>query len=175
MSAHRLFFALTPTDATRARIEACAATLPAAAGRSTRADKLHLTLVFLGDVDPGLAQGAGENAAAKVQGFDFALEESDSFHGGTWILRAPAAKFAPLLDALRSELRAAGLHAPDEHRDFVPHVTLRRRATARLPRAPIAPIPWPARRLCLYDSDLGTGRYTRLGAWPLQAADDVSS
>ena len=175
MPGHRLFFALTPTDATRARVEALAATLPSTGGRDTRTDKMHLTLAFLGDADPATALRAGAKAAPQAQHFEFALDETDSFHGGTWILRAPATPFAALLAALRRELHAVGLHEPDEQRAFLPHLTLRRRAGARLPRAAVAPIPWLARSLCLYDSDLAAGRYTRLGEWPLAGADAVSS
>jgi 2'-5' RNA ligase len=169
----RLFFALSPTEQVRARILALAATLPSPDGRATRDAKIHLTLAFLGDADAVAALHAGERAAASTSAFDFALDATDSFPGATWILRAPPTPFAPLLAALTRELHATGLRAPDERRAFVPHVTLRRRAQARLPRAAIEPIAWRAGTMCLYDSDLHSGDYRRLGEWPL-LGDDVS-
>ena len=175
MPAHRLFFALTPSPDLRARIEALAAGLPPARGRAIRPDKMHLTLAFLGDAEPARACIAGERTANATRAFDFVLDETDSFHGGTWVLRAPPSDFAPLLGALRRELQANGLRASDENRPFVPHLTLRRRADAPLPRAAIVPIQWNAHGLCLYDSDLATGVYTRLGEWPLAGGDHVSS
>ena len=171
----RLFFALTPDPQVRARIAEQARRLCGSDAGGASAAKFHVTLAFLGKVAPAPSLRAGARAAASVAGFDFALDETDSFHGGTWILRAPAAPFAALVAALSRELHAEGLSAHDESRAFVPHVTLRRRAPARLPRAPIPPIPWQPRTLCLYDSDLASGQYTRLGEWPLAAGDRVSS
>jgi 2'-5' RNA ligase len=68
---------------------------------------------------------------------------------------------------LARELRRAGVRSPDELREFIPHVTLQRRDRLRLARAPITPIHWPARELCLYDSHLDTGEHERLAAWSL--------
>lgn len=171
---HRLFFALSPDADLVARIVALGEGLPEAGGRRTRPDKLHLTLVFLGDADPELARRAGARVAARVAAFDFALEQSDSFHGGTWILRASSAPFDALQAALAFELQAHGVPVHDESRAFIPHVTLRRRAANRLPRQPIVPIEWKARALCLYDSHLDSGEYERLGQWPL-AGDNAGA
>jgi 2'-5' RNA ligase len=165
MASHRLFYALTPGAEARARI---------AQHGAARPEQLHLTLAFLGDAQPSRALLAGERAAAQAAPFAFALDETDSFHGGTWILRAPAAAFTPLLDALHRHLHACGLRAQDEARPFVAHVTLRRRAPIALPRAAIAPIRWQADALRLYDSDLGSGRHALLGDWPLAGNNDVS-
>ena len=167
---HRLFFALSPGAAMRARIHAAANALPMGDGRRTAAEKLHLTLAFLGDASPAPAIEAGARAAASSVAFDFALDEIDSFPGGTWILRAPAEPFAPLVSALLRELHANGLRAHDEARAFIPHVTVRRRASTRLARTPIEAVAWPARQLRLYDSDLSSGAYQLLGEWPLGMA-----
>ena len=173
MARHRLFLALTPPAPVLAQITRQAEALPAD-GKATPPEKLHLTLAFLGDADPAAAAQAGAGAAARIAPFDFALDEADSFAGGVWFLRAPAAPFAALLAALFDALHAAGLHAHDASRAFVPHLTLRRRAAARLPRRAIAPIGWPARELRLYDSDLATGRYALRGRWPLAGGNTVN-
>jgi 2'-5' RNA ligase len=167
MDRHRLFFALTPDEGVRRQILEVAAALPDAGGRRTRADKFHLTLAFLGDADPEAARTAGMRAAADTAAFDFQLDEVDGFHGGIRILRAPSEAFAPLVSALARKLRKAGVSSRDESRQFVPHVTLQRRDTLRLARAPITPIHWLARELCLYDSHLDTGEHERLASWPL--------
>ena len=167
MHRHRLFFALTPDETTRQRIVEVARGLPGAGGRPTRPDQLHITLAFLGDADPGAARSAGERAAADTAAFDFELDEVDAFPGGIRILRAPADAFAPLVSALARELRQAGLRSREPAREFTPHATLRRRDQMPPARAPITPIHWPARELCLYDSHLDTGEHERLAAWPL--------
>jgi 2'-5' RNA ligase len=167
MERHRLFFALTPDEGVRRQILEVAAALPDAGGRATRPEKIHLTLAFLGDADPGGARAAGARAAADTAAFDFELDEVDGFHGGIRILRARAEAFAPLVFALLRELRRAGVPSRGQAREFIPHVTLWRRDNLRLARAPITPIPWPARELCLYDSHLDTGEHERIGSWPL--------
>ena len=67
----RLFFALWPSHETAAVLERWARPL---AGRGTPADKIHLTLAFLGEAEPERAA----RAARRVQGdaFDLPLEQA---------------------------------------------------------------------------------------------------
>ena len=179
LAAHRLFFALAPTPAVLAEIEAAAEALgvPAAGGRRTRAEKLHLTLAFLGDFDAAagtraISQAllAGARAAANVLSFDFVLDQAFSFAGARplWLLGGEAAPFKPLHVELMFALAAQQLVPRDAGRPFQPHVTLLRDARAPLPRTSIEPIHWRARELALFDSQLATGRYDIVERWPLQ-------
>ena len=176
-SAHRLFFALAPTPELVAHIEAAALALGAtgAGGRRTRADKLHVTLAFLGDFHAdsdalARALAVGAEVAACVGGFDFALDHAFSFPGARplWLLGGEAAPFATLHAQLLAALAGAGFQLRDAKRAFVPHVTLLRDARKALPHTPITPIDWRARELALYDSDLATGAYRILARWPLR-------
>jgi 2'-5' RNA ligase len=56
-----------------------------------------------------------------------------------------------------------------EERPFTPHVTLARRIRRPVARAAIEAIAWEARELTLVRSESGTGRYTIIKRWPLEA------
>jgi 2'-5' RNA ligase len=140
-SAHRLFFALAPTPAVLAEIESAAETLgvPAAGGRRTRPEKLHLTMAFLGDFDAAAGTSAisqalvaGAHTAGNVLAFDFVLDQAFSFSGARplWLLGGEAAPFKPLHVELMFALAARQLVPRDAGRPFLPHVTLLRDARA---------------------------------------------
>ena len=178
-SAHRLFFALAPTPAVLAQIESAAETLgvPAAGGRRTRPEKLHLTVAFLGDFDAAAGTSAisqalvaGAHTAGNVLAFDFVLDQAFSFSGARplWLLGGEAAPFKPLHVELMFALAARQLVPRDAGRPFLPHVTLLRDARAPLPRTSIDPIHWRASELALFDSQLATGRYDIVERWPLR-------
>ncbi len=128
---HRCFIALVPDAGTR---EAFAATPLAVAVRRVPVDQLHLTLAFLGSVSP--EKGALLSAALPsvvVPLPPLGVERVDYWPSRSHP-RLAVVSFAPC-DAL-AELEArvrtlvAGLGLPiDDHRPFLPHVTL-----ARLPR-----------------------------------------
>ena len=63
----RLFFALWPDEATRERMAALLKALRGARGRAVKAEKLHVTLAFIGNADADYHQCL-ESAAEEVQG-----------------------------------------------------------------------------------------------------------
>ena len=68
----RLFFALWPDEGVRAELARWTRALHAACGgRTTRADKLHLTLAFLGEVTSSIPRFV--LGRARVRGRDLAL------------------------------------------------------------------------------------------------------
>ncbi len=148
----RLFFALWPEpDCRDALVEARDAG-PAPRGRVIPAERLHLTLVFLGAT---AAERLGElRAIARAQehpGFTMLLDRAGHFGGRPgcgWI--GPLDPPPPLLalqESLQQSLLSAGWRL--DSRDFVPHVTLRR-GGAVVP--PVSPIRWPVKDFVLAES-----------------------
>ncbi|MBL8384690.1 MAG: RNA 2',3'-cyclic phosphodiesterase [Burkholderiales bacterium] len=153
----RLFVALWPDDATRARLADAALRLRPV-GRPVAAANLHLTLAFLGSV-PAARRAVAARAmrAAGVGAVDLVLDRWGHFPGArvAWVgPAAPPAALAGGQQRLAARLREAGFTL--EHRAFHPHVTLARDCAR--PTVPgLAPIPWPARRLALVRSHTGAG------------------
>ena len=167
----RLFFALWPDAPAAERLERLAREVArSAGGRAVPLDKIHLTVVFLGEVAPERATDAS-GVAASLPGADIAVRLNcvGSFAGAraAWAgSSSPAEALMALQSDLARGLRGAGFALED--RNFVPHVTLARRIVRAVPRAAIEPIGWHAAELALVRTEAGTGRYTTLEAWPLR-------
>ena len=174
----RVFFALWPTDDVRDRIYRAAQGLHRRlGGRLTRPDTLHLTLVFLGDVDSAkvvdLATAAGQ---IHSPGFELALDTRACWarnHIAHLTISTPSPGLLGLVEQLSDRLREAGVTF--DARRYVPHVTLIRHADcSRFPEpanehpAP-EPLFWSARDFVLVKSSLRPegARYEQLGRWPL--------
>ena len=94
------------------------------------ADALHLTLAFIGEVDPS-ARGRIEAALARVEGPTLTVELHGLGHFPhrgpprvVWTGASPAPELGALAASVRRELARAGF-AP-ERRKFAPHVTIAR-------------------------------------------------
>lgn len=142
--------------------------------RWVAAGSIHLTLKFLGDVDPGQVAAIGERIQAAASGyapFEVALTELGAFPSPRrprvlWAgLRAPAA-LASLQQALEAQLESLGFEP--EARPFTPHLTLaraRREADARqlagvasaLAAEPLRPVSAHLQELTLFRSQLDPG------------------
>lgn len=175
----RLFTALAVPAATAAALAPFRGGLPGA--RWIEPADYHVTLRFLGDVPPALAEDAAEalSALRARPALDITLERLAVFGGDRprAILAAVAA--TPELIDLQAEqerlMRRAG--AEPERRAFVPHVTLarlRREATpeavaAYLSQAPFfAPPRFSATEVVLYSArdSTGGGPYVAEAAFP---------
>ncbi len=171
----RLFFALWPDAALRARLVAHAARWRLAPpARATRPEQLHLTLLFMDRVPPSALDSLcaiGAAVAARTARFEFTLDAARVWPGGGIAHLAPHQP-PPALLALHAALRDAVVAAalPCDRRAFSAHVTLARRADPAAAPAAVAPLPWPAARLSLVQSMLGEGRYVVRGSWALDAA-----
>ena len=167
----RLFFALWPDSALRARLgrhQALWSWAPPA--RATPEDKLHLTLLFMDGVQAdqlGAVREMGEAVSRSWGDFDLLLDRAAVWrHGG--IAHLAPSQVPPGLRDLHAALaaQAAQRGLPFDARPYAPHVTLGRRAGLLSPPGPFPPLHWPVRGFALVHSVLGTGRYDVLGRWP---------
>jgi len=175
---HRLFFALLPDERVLAGTMRAAAALGEAhrpVGKWVPPERVHLTLVFLGDFPAlntdvvGHASAAGERVAEP--GFDLVLDSASSFPGRRppWVLRCERSRetLLPFWRALCAALDASGFRLPPEA-DFVPHVTVLRDADKPLEPVAIPAIHWPVREFVLMHSRTGQEReYVVLRRWTL--------
>jgi len=166
----RLFFALWPTEGARTKLAALAALAARdTQGRPVPAEKLHVTLAFLGEVAPERIDSA-RDAASRVSGngFRLAFDRVGSFRDArvAWAgcARTPPA-LADLQRGLAGELERAGF-APEERR-YTPHITLARRTRRELAPGPVDAIAWTVRQYALVRTDFGKGTYTVLKEWRL--------
>jgi len=168
----RLFFAIWPDAAARAALEKLSTQLEArAGGRVVPAEKIHLTLAFLGEVTPDRADDLVK-AADKVREapFDLVLDRIGAFRRArvSWIgASEPAPGLISVEATLREALRARGFEL--EERPFTPHVTLIRKADKTLSPEAIEPIAWRVEEIALVSSEPGSGAYKTMARWPLKA------
>jgi 2'-5' RNA ligase len=167
----RLFFALWPEPALQSTLAERARSLVATAGgRAMRAETLHVTLAFLGDVPVGLRPAIERAAgAATFAPFDLVLDRTGWFGhrklGWAGTHAVPPA-LATLVATLRAALGANGV--PLDPQPFVVHVTLVRNARTVPPGGPMTPVTWPVRDFALVASEPAAGGrvYRVLRRWP---------
>ncbi|HVY04694.1 MAG TPA: RNA 2',3'-cyclic phosphodiesterase [Burkholderiales bacterium] len=170
----RLFFALWPEDGVRAALAHTARRMHGVFhGSRTRDQSLHLTLVFLGDVDvEHLSLLLDPPDDICVPAFELALDEWGGWSRNKIGWAAPSQVPQPLRELvanLEAWLRTAEFAI--ERRAFLPHVTLVRKAQATRMPEPMKPITWMVRDFHLIHSQAGPGgsRYEAIGSWPLRA------
>lgn len=170
----RLFFALWPDDTARDALARLAEVVAhEAGGRPTAAEKLHLTVAFLGAVETDRAASlahVGAAVAARVDAFEVSLERiGGTASGVAWITpgTAVASALLALHAGIRDGLRERGFRV--EARAFRPHVTLARGCTRVPRRQTIAPLRWHATAVSLVASQAqrGGSLYSDVAAWPL--------
>lgn len=166
----RLFFALWPDAHAGALLAGLAREMAdLSQGKAVPADKIHLTLAFLGEVPDGRVREAAAAAAGVRSGaFDLALDTLGWFRGARvgWI---GASQPVPELLALQSSLDT-GLKERSfagEDRAYAPHVTLARKVHRPVQRRRVEPVRWRALELTLVLSETATGRYCTIGRWKL--------
>jgi 2'-5' RNA ligase len=166
---HRVFFALWPDDATRSAISrATRAAVQACGGRPIAKDRLHLTVVFLGELTSAGLAVARAVPPIDVGPFELALDAIGIWPESRilWLApRDPPTALGELEAALSERLLERGFRADD--RVYRPHVTLARRA--RPVDADIEPIRWRVEQLALVESfpDGRNVHYEVLERWPL--------
>ena len=149
----RLFVALWPDERTRAALADAAAlwAWPAGAIR-VRAERLHLTLHFLGNVRRERMPELDKALALRWRPCVVTLARPALWPGGIAVLEAEA--LPPELAELHAGLGAAlrGLGLPTEARALRPHVTLARRAAGAVPPAQGCTVQWPVAGHALVES-----------------------
>jgi RNA 2',3'-cyclic 3'-phosphodiesterase len=155
----RLFFALWPDAATRARLADWTTSIhDLSGGRAMRPENVHLTLAFLGST-PAAALPSVIAAAGRVAPRRFTLRVDEP---GYWRhnriawagVRAVPSELAALVAELRAELAAA--RVAFDPKPFVAHLTLVRKARPGFAVPPLAPIEWPVRGFALVRSVTAT-------------------
>ncbi len=170
---HTWFFALRPSAADAARIDAFAEGLLAShgvSGKRVSAERLHITLDLVGhDVDEA-AVGAACRAAEAVRAaaldacFDAVLTFGTP--SGPCVLVGAAG-----LDAVRALRTELGCAMADQGftpaRAYEPHMTLCYDPRHRVARTTVAPIGFRATEFALVKSHIGFSRHEVLRTWPL--------
>jgi 2'-5' RNA ligase len=144
----RYFFAVWPPAATAAALEDWARKLE---GRVTLAQKIHLTLAFLGPVAPDKAS----EAARSIKGRSHALpiEKAQYWKHNRIVWAGPhetPVALAALVEALHAALRRAGYSL--EERSYAAHVTLLRSAPPPREPPPLPAVEWPVSEFTLVRS-----------------------
>ena len=141
----RLFFALWPDDAVRARLAHWSRELHAVCGgRRTLAENLHVTLAFLGSVDDQhvaeIERAANEVAPSVVS----LVLDRPGYWKHNRIAWAGTSIVPPGLEALVSGLRGAleKSRIRFDAKSFVSHVTLLRDAREPAAMPALAPVEW---------------------------------
>lgn len=168
----RVFFALWPDERVRSELDRVAARLhKLRGGRRTRAETIHLTLVFIGEVPraelPRLQEGAADIA---VPVFEIVFDQAECWRHNR-IAFVTTSRPPPELMGLVTALEAVLERIPIafDRRPYKPHVTLVRNADCRPEGPPLQPILWTAREFVLVESRLCPegAQYPQLGRYPL--------
>jgi 2'-5' RNA ligase len=169
----RLFFALWPDATQRGELYRLARCLHSGCGgRVTRRDKLHLTLVFLGNVErERISQLVSLAKQPRIPRFELEFGVMGYWRHNRIVWAAPVAippALSELVAALEDILQTAGFRF--DRRPYAPHVTLIRdaRAPNQLPRMNSR---WEISQFSLVQAvrdELGS-RYEIVANWPLAA------
>lgn len=167
----RLFFALWPDDSTRQEINQLNQQIDQA-GRKLVPENLHVTLLFLGNVEEPIAEAVTE-LAVNIKGhpLELVFDELDYWKRPRVICltcqRQPKALY-DLVNQLTSMVSAFPIRL--ENRPFRAHITLSRKAHYR-PNLKFTPIQFKAKEFALVQSistEHGV-RYEVLARWTLNA------
>jgi 2'-5' RNA ligase len=153
----RLFFALWPPPKAARGLHAWAQKAAhETRGRVTRADTIHLTLAFLGDVDEeklALAVEAGRGAGGRAHSLPIEQARWWKHNRIVWVgPNETPGSLASLEVELKKNLLATGFEL--EARSFAPHITLIRKAQEPRELPPLPAVEWPVEEFVLVRSRL---------------------
>ena len=155
-SSRRLFLACWPDQTLQELLDSLAQRLQKKhGGRKTARENIHLTLIFLGQVQQHREQQLRKQLRTlDVKQFDLELDEAGAFTHCriNWVgPRIIPKGLKDLHQALKHISHDLGFHT--EERPYKPHVSLLRKAKTK-PEQAIEPIPWKVDRYCLIESKL---------------------
>ena len=155
-SSRRLFLACWPDQTLQELLDSLAQRLQKKhGGRKTARENIHLTLIFLGQVQQHREQQLRKQLRTlDVKQFDLELDEAGAFTHCriNWVgPRIIPKGLKDLHQALKHISHDLGFHT--EERAYKPHVSLLRKAKTQ-PEHAIEPIPWKVDRYCLIESKL---------------------
>ena len=161
----RLFFAAWPPPETAAALAGWARQLD---GRPIPAEKIHLTLAFLGRSQPERAAASARRVQGRAHALPLEVAKYWKHNEIVWAgPRDTPADLAALVDALHLELYRAEFIL--ERRRFAAHVTLVRKAPKPAALPPLPAVDWPIRELALVRSTVSANgsTYDILERFPL--------
>jgi len=174
----RLFFALWPNSEVRAQLAARRdPVVRAYAGRSMRADTLHMTMLFLGET-PELLVPDLLACGDRVRASSFTLNVDACCHFPhskvAWLgCTEPPAQLNTLWSALREQVDPLmpAAFADSVPNEFHPHITVARDCLHFPAPHGVPPVTWPVEDFVLIDSNVlpGGPLYRVLRHWQLQA------
>ena len=152
----RLFFALWPDDETRLNLARCSQSLAAQGFKPVPPQNLHVTLMFLGQVDAA-TECLIKHSAASILARPFVLTfDRLSYWPKPKVLCLTCThtpdEVSKLAAALTDNVASYGL--PTDTRPYQPHITLVR-PTRYLPDIDCEPLLWRAEAFCLVESCSG--------------------
>ncbi len=151
----RIFFALWPDEATRARLAATAAQIPLTRPARRVPDyNLHLTLHFVGSVDSSVADCMRRQArSVDSERFEFAIDDSGHFAaaGVGWLGCSAVPEALHRLHERLGRALADCDYSPEE-RAYRPHVTVARKLRSAAPPPAFAAIAWKVDNFVLLES-----------------------
>jgi 2'-5' RNA ligase len=166
----RVFFALWPNDAVRHELAHRGERMHRLlGGKPTRAESIHMTLLFLGDV-PAARIEALQGVGDRIVFEPFALEVNEA---GCWkhnkVAWIAPSQMPPALMRLVAGLQSAAASEgfAFDRRPFAPHITVVRKSHC-VPLPALAPVTWPVADFVLVRSELNSegSRYNVIGRWP---------
>ena len=173
VSTQRMFFALWPDPVTGKLLQQAGKKLHGACGgHITRLETIHMTLVFLGNVEVARLDEL-QSIAGEINAAPFLLDISSSgwwqHNRIGWVApETTAPALSELVTQLSAKLTAAGFEL--DTRKYVPHVTLLRKSECQVTMPPIDTIQWYVSEFVLVMSGLSNAgaAYEIVGRWPLQ-------
>jgi 2'-5' RNA ligase len=173
----RLFFAACPDPDATAEIDRFGRRFAddhGLAGRRISPERLHVTLLFLGDFagtpDPLLASAMGAASRVRMRPFTAAFDRIISFRRRTsdrplvLIGEDGVTGFRALRAHLIDAMTGEGLRASEA--EFTPHITLSYNQQT-VEEQFVERFTWPVTEFRLLRSLIGQGRYIELGRWTL--------
>jgi len=181
----RVFFAVWPDDMAQKQLAALTERLQAelhCGGRKTEPENIHLTLVFVGQVNlvklDALCQAVNGMRGFAPRAFDIVIEEIRYWKHNRIAYAAIHGipqELVDLVNALQDVLSISGFSI--ERRTYNPHITLIRRASCHSLPQLAEPIAWRAREWMLVKSKQTSDGsvYIPIGRWPLKEHSNKSS
>jgi len=166
----RVFFALWPDEAVRRALQQAGRALHLQlSGRLTRAPSIHMTLLFLGEVEEARLDALrGCASSVKPGSFSMSLDRAACWRHNRIAWVGPTVTPPALEDAVTRLRAAVGQAGFDfDRKPFAPHVTLVRNAACRPMEEAIAPIEWAVSGFVLVRSrlDASGSHYETIGSW----------
>lgn len=165
----KLFFALWPDDQTRQELEQLNQAIQAAGIKPVQPQNLHVTLVFVGNVDSEVELLIKQSVdGISAEPFVLTFDQL-SYWSRPKVLcltcQQPAQASVVLAKALDAAVANCGIQT--DERPYLPHITLARHVR-HLPDINIKPIAWRAESFCLVEScsEPDGVQYKVMQRWP---------